>query len=171
MADGKPPARGIVQYYLLAGYVFRIHRLRWVIETYMLKTLISKHRSTVTQDGGPPPGQSPTPYGLRTRLEASIERPGKKPLVAWFRGIPLKRQKTAVPTDRQHTGPIYPTGSWSPGCSREDASSASERTTPLFTTSARWPTSTGPASRSPNGPRPWLRSAASPLWSAATATT
>jgi group II intron reverse transcriptase/maturase len=31
--------RGIVQYYLLAGDVFRLHRLRWVLETSMLKTL------------------------------------------------------------------------------------------------------------------------------------
>jgi group II intron reverse transcriptase/maturase len=31
--------RGIVQYYLLAGDVFRLHRLRWVMETSMLKTL------------------------------------------------------------------------------------------------------------------------------------
>ena len=49
-----------------------------------------------------------TPHGLRTRFEASVERAGKKPLVAWFGGIPLKRQKNAVITDRQHTGPVYP---------------------------------------------------------------
>jgi hypothetical protein len=58
---------------------------------------ISRHKAKVS-----------TPYGLRTRFEASIERPGKKPLVAWFGGIPLKRQKNAVLTDRQHTGPVYP---------------------------------------------------------------
>ncbi|WP_410050313.1 hypothetical protein [Actinomadura sp. HBU206391] len=29
-------------------------------------------------------------------------------MVAWFGGIPLKRQKKAVLTDRQHTGPVYP---------------------------------------------------------------
>ena len=31
--------RGIVQYYLLAGDVYRLHRLRWVMETSMLTTL------------------------------------------------------------------------------------------------------------------------------------
>ena len=41
--------RGIVQYYLLAGDVFRLHRLRWVMETSMLKTLARKHRSSVTK--------------------------------------------------------------------------------------------------------------------------
>jgi len=100
--------RGIVQYYLLAGDVFRLHRLRWVMETSMLKTLASKHRSTVTKMAARHKAKVPTPYGLRTRFEASIERPGKKPLVAWFGGIPLKRQKNAVLTDRQHTGPVYP---------------------------------------------------------------
>jgi AI2M/AI1M-like, HNH endonuclease len=49
-----------------------------------------------------------TPYGLRTRFEASIERDGRKALVAWFGGIPLKRQKYAVLTDRIHAGPVYP---------------------------------------------------------------
>jgi group II intron reverse transcriptase/maturase len=100
--------RGIVQYYLLAGDVFRLHRLRWVMETSMLKTLASKHRSTVTKMAARHKAKVSTPYGLRTRFEASIERTGKKPLVAWFGGIPLKRQKHAVLTDRQHTGPVYP---------------------------------------------------------------
>jgi hypothetical protein len=49
-----------------------------------------------------------TPHGLRTLFEASIERAGRKQLVARFGGIPLKRQKGAVLTDRQHTGPVYP---------------------------------------------------------------
>jgi hypothetical protein len=49
-----------------------------------------------------------TPHGLRTRFEARVERAGRKPLVAWFGGIPLKRQKSAVLTDRQPTGPVYP---------------------------------------------------------------
>jgi hypothetical protein len=100
--------RGIVQYYLLASDVFRLHRLRWVMETSMLKTLASKHRSSVTKMAARHKAKILTPHGLRTRFEASIERAGKKPLVAWFGGIPLKRQKNAVLTDRQHTGPVYP---------------------------------------------------------------
>src|SRR5262249_55044655 len=35
--------RGIVQYYLLAGDVWRLNRLEWVAMTSMLKTLASKH--------------------------------------------------------------------------------------------------------------------------------
>ena len=41
--------RGFVQYYLLAGDVWRLHRLHWVMQTSMLKTLAAKHRSTVTK--------------------------------------------------------------------------------------------------------------------------
>jgi group II intron reverse transcriptase/maturase len=100
--------RGIVQYYLLASDVFRLHRLRWVMETSMLKTLARKHRSSVTKMAARHKAKVVTPYGLRTRFEASVERMGRKPLVAWFGGIPLKRRKNAVITDRQHTGPVYP---------------------------------------------------------------
>ena len=49
-----------------------------------------------------------TPHGPRVCFEASVERVGMKPLVAKFGGIPLKRQKTAVLTDRLATGPVYP---------------------------------------------------------------
>src|SRR4030095_3895616 len=41
--------RGLVQYYLLAQDVFRLEKLRWVMETSMLKTLAGKHRSTVNK--------------------------------------------------------------------------------------------------------------------------
>ncbi len=40
--------RGVVQYYLLASNVYRLGRLRWVMETSLLKTLASKHRATVS---------------------------------------------------------------------------------------------------------------------------
>ena len=100
--------RGIVQYYLLAGDVFRLHRLRWVMETSMLKTLARKHRSSVTKMAARHKAKIVTPHGPRTRFEAKVERAGSKPLVAWFGGIPLKRQKNAVLIDRRHAGPVYP---------------------------------------------------------------
>lgn len=100
--------RGIVQYYLLAGDVFRLHRLRWVMETSMLKTLAAKHNSTVSKMAARFKAKIDTPHGLRTCFEASVEREGRKPLVARFGGIPLKRHKTAVLTDQVSTGPVYP---------------------------------------------------------------
>ncbi|HEX4862638.1 MAG TPA: reverse transcriptase domain-containing protein, partial [Acidimicrobiales bacterium] len=100
--------RGLVQYYLLASDVFRLHRLRWVMETSMLTTLSRKHRASVSKIAARYKAKIETPHGLRTCFEASVERNGKKPLVARFGGIPLKRHKTAVLTDRLATGPVYP---------------------------------------------------------------
>jgi group II intron reverse transcriptase/maturase len=100
--------RGLVQYYLLAGDVYRLHRLRWVMETSMLKTLASKHRSSVSKMAARYKAKIDTPHGPRTCFEASVARVDKEPLVARFGGIPLKRQKKAVIADRLMTGPIYP---------------------------------------------------------------
>jgi group II intron reverse transcriptase/maturase len=93
--------RGIVQYYLLAGDVHRLDRLRWVMETSLLKTLAAKHRSSVTKMAARYKAKIETPHGLRTCYEAVRSRENNpKPLVARFGGIPLKRQKTAVIHDR-----------------------------------------------------------------------
>jgi hypothetical protein len=66
----------------------------------MLKTLGAKHRSTVTKMARKYKAVIITPHGPRTCFEARTERPGRKPLVARFGGIPLKRQKRAVLDDR-----------------------------------------------------------------------
>jgi len=93
--------RGIVQYYLLAGDVWRLNRLEWVASTSMLKTLAAKHGSTVTKMARKYKAKIGTPHGPRACLEARAERAGRKPLVARFGGIPLIRQKKAILTDRQ----------------------------------------------------------------------
>jgi group II intron reverse transcriptase/maturase len=93
--------RGISQYYLLAGDVHRLSRLRWVMVTSLLKTLAAKHDSTVTKMAARYKAAIETPHGPRTCFEAVRIREGnQKPLVARFGGIPLKRQKTAVIVDR-----------------------------------------------------------------------
>jgi len=92
--------RGLAQYYLLAGNVSRLHRLKWAAETSLLKTLAAKHRSTVTKMARKYKATVITPHGPRTCFEARTERPGRKPLVARFGGIPLKRHKKAVLDDR-----------------------------------------------------------------------
>lgn len=99
--------RGIVQYYLLAGNVRRLHRLRWVMETSMLKTLAGKHGSSASKMAARFKAKIVTPYGLRTCFEASLPCDNRKELVARFGGIPLRRQKMAVLNDRL-TGPVYP---------------------------------------------------------------
>jgi group II intron reverse transcriptase/maturase len=100
--------RGIVQYYLPAGDVHRLHRLRWVMETSMLKTLAGKHRSSVSKMAAKHKAKIATSHGLRTCFEARIEREGRQPLVARFGDIPLRRQKAATVTDRQPIRVDYP---------------------------------------------------------------
>ena len=100
--------RGIVQYYLLAGDVHRLHRLEWVMKTAMLKTLAGKHHATVSKMAARHKAKIETPHGLRTCFEARIDRDGRPPLVARFGGIPLKRQKMAVLSDRQPVRVSYP---------------------------------------------------------------
>jgi group II intron reverse transcriptase/maturase len=100
--------RGIVQYYLLAGDVWRLNRLRWAAETSLLKTLAAKHRSTVPKMAARYGAVIATPHGPRKCFQASTDRgEGRKPLVARFGGIPLKRQRKAVLTDRQPV-PAHP---------------------------------------------------------------
>jgi len=100
--------RGIVQFYLPAGDVHRLHRLRWVMETSMLKTLAGKHRSSVSKMAAKHKAKIQTPRGLRTCFEARIERNGRQPLVARFGGIPLHRQKSVTVADRQPIRVDYP---------------------------------------------------------------
>jgi Type II intron maturase/AI2M/AI1M-like, HNH endonuclease len=92
--------RGLVNYYLLAGDVWRLDRLRWAAETSLLKTLACKHDSTVTKMAARHKAVIQTPHGPRTCFQAVVERTGKKPLTATFGGIPLKRQRKAVLDDR-----------------------------------------------------------------------
>ncbi|MDK9500174.1 reverse transcriptase domain-containing protein [Streptomyces katrae] len=92
--------RGIVQYYLLAHNVAQLSRLRWVMETSMLKTLAGKHNSSVSRMARKYKTWVKTDDGPRRCFEVKVERGGKKkPLVARFGGIPLKRARTAVLQD------------------------------------------------------------------------
>ena len=92
--------RGLVQYYLLAGNVYWMSRVEWAMRTSMLRTLAAKHRSSVSKMKARHAAKIETPYGLRTCFEAKAQRPGRKPLVARFGGIPLKRDRNAIPLDR-----------------------------------------------------------------------
>src|SRR6266498_2307906 len=60
----------------------------------------TKHRSSVSKMARKYKATIDTPHGPRKCLQASVERGGRKPLVARFGGIPLRRQKDAAVTDR-----------------------------------------------------------------------
>jgi group II intron reverse transcriptase/maturase len=91
--------RGVINYYLLAGDLWRLHALRWNAETSLLKTLAAKHKSTVTKMAARYKAKIETPHGLRTCFEARVHRDGKKDLVARFGGIPLLHNRNATITD------------------------------------------------------------------------
>lgn len=99
--------RGLVQYYLLAQDVSsRFSHLRWVMETSMLKTLANKHRSTVTRMARKYRTFVETEVGRLRCLEVTVERSGgRKPLVARFGGVPLRRQREAVVKDNKPRTP------------------------------------------------------------------
>ncbi|CCK24460.1 RNA-directed DNA polymerase [Streptomyces davaonensis JCM 4913] len=93
--------RGIVQYYLLAGDVFRLARLHWAMSASMLMTLANKHRSSFSKMARKYKATVETPHGLRKCFEARVEQPGRKTLIGRFGGIPLRQNKNTVVTDRQ----------------------------------------------------------------------
>lgn len=99
--------RGIVQYYLPASDAWRLDRLKGVMLTSMLKTLAARHDSTVTKMARRHMTTIATPYGPRRCFEAKMDREGRRPLVARFGGIPLKRQKRAAIVDYP-TAPLAP---------------------------------------------------------------
>jgi hypothetical protein len=84
----------------MAQDVFRLARLRWVMETSMLKTLAGKHRSTVTKMARKYKTVIDTGDGPRTCFQVTVVREGRKSLVARFGGISLTRQRRPVIVDR-----------------------------------------------------------------------
>jgi Type II intron maturase/AI2M/AI1M-like, HNH endonuclease len=103
--------RGIVQYYLLASDIRRLHRLNWVMVISLLKTLAGKHHSTVSKMARKYKATISTPYGPRRCVQATVDRgETRPPLVARFGGIPLRRQHNAVLTDRKPGRSTHPRG-------------------------------------------------------------
>lgn len=100
--------RGVVNYYMFALDVWRLHTLHWTAQTSMLKTLAAKHQSTVVKMAARHRAKIETPHGLRTCFEARLQRDGKQDLVARFGGIPLSRNKSAIITDRAQVRVPYP---------------------------------------------------------------
>jgi len=93
--------RGVVQYYLLAYNVCRLSKLHFTMERSLTRTLANKHKSTAKQMRNKYRSTIETPYGPMKCLKVTVEREnGKKPLVAYFGGIPLRRQKEVTLHDQ-----------------------------------------------------------------------
>src|SRR5437899_1330998 len=93
--------RGIVQYYLLAYDVRKLGKLHYIMKSSLLQTLANKHHARVNALVAKYHAKIPAPDGtMLTCLQVRVEREGKKPLIAQFGGIPLKRQQWAVLDDQ-----------------------------------------------------------------------
>ena len=94
--------RGVVEYYILAYNVSHFGRLHWVMEWSLAKTLAAKHKTSCAQVFRRYKSVTQTEHGPRVCLKVEKQRDnGKRPLVAYFGGIPLKRQRQAVLVDQQ----------------------------------------------------------------------
>jgi hypothetical protein len=93
--------RGLVQYYQLAQNVSQLGKLQWLMGGSLLHTLAAKHKSSVRAMFRKYRSTVSTPFGSRRCLEITVTRgQGKKPLVARFGGIPLRRSENAVLVDK-----------------------------------------------------------------------
>lgn len=93
---------GIVQYYRLATNVSSLWKLHWVMQTSLLKTLAAKHRTSTTKIAKKYRNKTVASDGTtHVCLRVKIERAGKKPLIAQFGGLSLKRQPWATLDDKQ----------------------------------------------------------------------
>ena len=94
--------RGVVQYYLLAYNVHHLRQLQRVMEMSLTKTLAGKHKSTARKMRRRYKSVVATEHGALSCLMVVVPRDnGKRPLVARFGGIPLRRKRKAVLKDQQ----------------------------------------------------------------------
>ena len=95
--------RGFVQYYAFAHNRSTLNHLAWTMLTSLLKTLARKYKTRVNQIVKKYKSTIQTPEGPRRCFEVNVQREGKKPLIARFGGISLKRQTWAEIKDQTKT--------------------------------------------------------------------
>ena len=91
--------RGIANYYRLAPNLRRLHRLKWVLETSLTRTLARKLRISVTRVYRRYRAVRPTERGPRVTLQVAVAREGKPPLVATWGRTDLVHCRGAVLDD------------------------------------------------------------------------
>ncbi|CAG0954147.1 Group II intron-encoded protein LtrA [Anaerolineae bacterium] len=95
--------RGYVQFYKLAINLAWLSRLKWVMETSLLKTLAHKHKTRVSRIVRQYKKKLKLPGGIRKCIAVTITREGKEPLKTYFGGIPLIRNPKATIVDLSTT--------------------------------------------------------------------
>jgi hypothetical protein len=87
----------VVQYYLLASNVSHLSKLHWLMQQSLIRTLANKHKAGRRAMLNPSRSTVHTPHGTMKCLKVTIDRgKDKKPLITYFGGIPLRRQKHAI---------------------------------------------------------------------------
>ncbi len=92
--------RGVVEYYRMAFNLHRFDRLKWVMETSLTKTLAAKLRISVPKVYDRYQAVLRTPDGAYKGLRVTVDREGKRPLVAEWGGIALKRNLDVALNDQ-----------------------------------------------------------------------
>jgi group II intron reverse transcriptase/maturase len=109
VAQYQSEFRGFVEYYQLANDLYRLNSLKWIMEQSLAKTLATKFKVTVNKVHKHY-GASWTVDGKVSKgLQVTVQREGKKPLIAKWGGIPLKRKLQAILNDQPPT--IWPSRS------------------------------------------------------------
>jgi len=81
--------RGLVNYYRMAYNLHTLHKLKWVMETSLAKTLAHKYKMSVRSVYKKYKADLDIEGKKYKGLQVTVPREGKKPLVATWGGIPL----------------------------------------------------------------------------------
>jgi hypothetical protein len=91
--------RGVAEYYCMAHDRSRkLTKLKYVMQTSMLKTLAAKHKTSVNVMANKLRVKAfdKASKGMHTAYRVKVERPGKYPLFATFGGFSLQRQDKEI---------------------------------------------------------------------------
>jgi hypothetical protein len=100
VAQYQAEYRGLVEYYQLANDIHRLNRLRWVMQRSLIKTLATKLKIS----GQKVRDKYSTNWTVKGKaykgFQVTVPREGKKPLIAKWGGIALKRKIQAILNDQ-----------------------------------------------------------------------
>ena len=85
-----------MEYYGKAQNLANLSYLGYTMKTSLLKTIAAKKRTTLIKTLKRLQATTQTPNGPRKSLKLTIQREGKKPLVATFGGLSLKRKDAVI---------------------------------------------------------------------------
>ena len=100
VAQYQSEFRGFAEYYQLANDLYRLNSLKWIMQQSLAKTLATKLKLTVKQVHKKYEASWTIDGKTYKGLQVTVEREGKKPLVANWGGISLKRRLQAVINDQ-----------------------------------------------------------------------